>query len=749
MKKRVSARCGLAVAVIAVGLIAGACASSDKGKGVYTAGTYEASAKGFGGEVSVAVTVNSERILKVEAKGPKETAGVGSRAIDALPKRIVDAQSAEVEGVSGASYSSAAIKAAVAKALDKAKGGSATALSMKDGEYSAKARGFNLLKPVEVKVQIAGNKIVSAKIGDNGETNGMRQAVEGRLIPRVIEGQSLDVDAVTGATATSNAVKSAILDCCAQAGAAQAALLTKKAVPAPKAQEYTVDVAIVGMGGSGTAAALSAAEKGLKVLAMDKAGKWAGTSAVTSGPMTINAKSQVEAQIDNWPDPIANKPRTKAAGEKLVDADALYADWLAYTTVDGKQDAKPEIVKELFDLSGPTIDWLASYGFGFQAARGFVGGKWGVFAPYVGDKAKTEDFFAAAYDKFTKELGGQYLLETEATELLVKDGKVVGVKAKARDGSAVTVKAKAVILASGGFGGNPEMQRKYMGEAWKLYGSAQNDGAGINMAVAQGAATYNIDMPPMSHFVAPYTIMTSFKDPSDNDTPYALICSAEAMAVDQRGKRFGNEADIAMNAYKVGAKYYAIYSKEQIETLKTKGFAFPASGRYLSQGGIKANVPLANIDAVLDEGIKMGFIYKAKSVQDLAKAIGGAMGAQALQASIDAYQAGAAGNDPFGKAPDKFARLGPVAAGSEYYVAVTGAPYIYSTCGGLDVDKDMRVLKKDGSAIPGLFAAGTDSMGVLFTNKKGYANYGGVAQGYAFVSGRIAGAAAAADLAKK
>jgi fumarate reductase flavoprotein subunit len=749
MKKQVSYRGGLAAALIALGLFAGACASSDAGKGVYAAGTYEAEAKGFGGEVRVAVTVDSKRILKVEASGPKETAGVGSRAIDALPKKIVDAQSADVDGVSGATYSSAAVKAAAVKALDKAKGGSVAALSMKDGEYTAKARGFNLLKPVEVKVQIAGNKIVSARIADNGETGGMLQAVTERLIPRVIEGQSLEVDAVTGATATSNAVKRAIQDCCAQAGAVGSALLAKKPAPAPKAREYTVDVAVVGMGGSGTAAALSAAEKGLKVLALDKAGKWAGTSAVTSGPMAINAKSQVEAQIDKWPDPIANKPRTKAAGEKLVDGDALYADWLEYTKVDGKQDAKPEIIKEILDLSGPTIDWLSGYGFGFQAARGFVGGKWAIYSPYVGDKAKTEDFFAAAYAKFTKELGGQYLLETEATDLIVEGGKVVGVKAKARDGAAVTVRAKAVILATGGFGGNPEMQKKYMGEAWKLYGSAQNDGAGINMAVAQGAATYNIDMPPMSHFVAPSMIMTSFQNPSDNDIPYALVCTAEAMAVDQRGKRFGNESDIAMSAYKAGAAYFAIYSKEQIETLKAKGFAFPASGRYLSQGGVKANVPLANIDAVLDEGIKMGFIYKAKSVQDLAKAIGGAMSAQALQASIEGYQASAAGNDPLGKAADKFARLGPVAAGSEYYVAVTGAPYIYSTCGGLDVDKDMRVLKKGGAAIPGLYAVGTDSMGVLFTNKKGYANYGGVAQGYAFTSGKIAGESAAADLAKK
>jgi uncharacterized protein with FMN-binding domain len=91
MKKAVSYRGGLAAAFIALGIIAGACASSDTGKGVYKAGTYEAEATGFGGEVRVAVTVDSKRILNVEASGPKETAGVGSRAINALPKKMVEA----------------------------------------------------------------------------------------------------------------------------------------------------------------------------------------------------------------------------------------------------------------------------------------------------------------------------------------------------------------------------------------------------------------------------------------------------------------------------------------------------------------------------------------------------------------------------------------------------------------------------------------------------------------------------------
>ena len=144
----------------------------------------------------------------------------------------------------------------------------------------------------------------------------------------------------------------------------------------------------------------------------------------------------------------------------------------------------------------------------------------------------------------------------------------------------------------------------------------------------------------------------------------------------------------------------------------------------------------------------MGFIYKADSLDALAKAIGGKMDAGTLKTSVKDYQTASKGTDPLGKKAELFARMGAPASESEYYVAITGAPYIYSTCGGLDVDVSMRVLDKSGAPIEGLYAVGTDSMGVLFTNTKGYANYGGIAQGYAFVSGKTAGAEAAKSSGK-
>ncbi len=737
---------GLAV----LGALLGGCNTFGKEKGTYVPGTYTVSAQGFGGDVTVAVTVDARSITGVKIVGDEETPELGGAAMEQMAGEIPTKGEA-VEAVSGATYTSGAVKRALSEALARARGEAVAAkLELRPGSYAASAPGFDLSAPVPVSVVVADGRIASISIGSCKETEGKIAAVRDRLLPRIVERQSLATDAVTGATATSNAVLSAVRDCLLQAGAVEAALYA----PIPKSsakEEYAADVAVVGFGASGMSAALAAAERGAKVIALEKSGRIGGTSVVTSGPMAVNAPSMVERRIPDWDDPLQKKKRVKEAGEPLVDAEALFRDWTRYTTGDGVQRAKPDIIRNVIDRSGQTLDWLTGFGFEFSDSRGFLGNEWALFSPFKGNKALTEGFFDKAAARFERDLGGRCLLETEATSLIVEGGRVVGVRGLRADGTEVTVKAASVILASGGFGGSDELMEKHLGEAWKMYGMTQNDGGGIRMATGIGAATYNIDMPPMSHFSAPPVILRSFGSAFDNDIPFGMVNTSETLAVNKSGARFLNEANIGIEAYVGGARFYAIYSKEQIDILRERGFAFAATGRYLNRGGIKADAPLRNIDAVIQAGIDAGFIYKAESLGALAAAIGkanGKMNAAALERAVSEYGAGiAAGKDALGKPIERTKRLGAVPASSAYYVAVTGAPYIYSTCGGLDVNRDMRVLRPDGTAIDGLYAVGNDSMGVLFTNRKGYANYGGVAEGYAFVSGRIAGerASPAAD----
>lgn len=713
------------------------CAFSHAGS--FTPGAYESSAHGFGGEVTVKLTVDADKVTEISIVGEGETPTVGGAAIDHFNERLAGIASAdEIDGVSGATFTSTAVKAAVADCLRQAKGEAADeGAPLVDGTYQGEGFGFNLTKRVPVTVEVKDGRLASVEVGENGETNGFIDTVIAKFIPRVLDSQSLAVDAITGATATSNGVRQGIENALKDAGMDLAGLYT----PIEKktgSETYETDVLVVGMGSSGTTAALAAAEKGVKVLAIDKAGKWGGTGATTSGPANINAPSQVAAEIVDWKDPIQGV-RTKAPGEPLVDAEALYETWLDYTTIDGVQGAKPELIAKVIYESGETCDWLQDYGFAFGPAVGFVGGKWAIFSSYVGNKALTESYFAAAYDKYAQ-MGGEYLLETEATDLLFEDGKCVGVKAVKADGTDVTIRAKAVLCCSGGYAGSEELQKRFTGDAYKLYGMYTNDGKMIASAVDNGAATYSIGIYPMSHFVAPSQITTCFSF-ADNDIPYGLICTAEGMAVNREGNRFINEASIAMEAFYQGSKFFYVYSSDQIDVLREKGLSANASGRYLSQGGIVADTPLTNIDAVIDYGVDAGFIYKAATLDELAEQLG--VPAENLKASVAGYKPD---GDAFGKPAEKFERLGVIAPDAAYYVAFTGCPYIYSTCGGLDVNENFQVLDTEGNVMPGLFACGTDSMGVLFNENKAYTNYGGCAQGYCFVSGRDAGAFAAEQI---
>ena len=704
-------------------------------------GTYEASAQGFGGTVTVTLTFDAEKVTEAVVVGSDETPSIGGAAIEQFNNSLVGITSAdEVDGVSGATFTSTAVKTAVGAIFAQAQGVAAEeAAPLADGTYTGEGFGFNLTVRVPVTVEVKDGAIAAVEVGENGETNGFIDTVVNTFIPRVIDSQSLAVDALTGATATSNGVRQGIVNALTDGGQDVSGLYT----PIPKvnaSETYETDILVIGMGSSGTTAALAAAESGVSVLAIDKAAKWGGTGATTSGPANVNPPSKVAVEIVDWNDPIQGK-HDKAPGELFVDADALYETWLDYTTIDGVQGAKPELIAKVVYESGETCDWLESYGFDFGPPVGFVGGKWAIFSSYVGNKALTESYFAAAYAKY-QEMGGKYLLETEATDLLFEDGRVVGVKAVKADGTDVTIHAKAVICCSGGYAGSEELQKEFTGEAYKLYGMYTNDGKMIASAVANGAATYSIGIYPMSHFVAPVQITTAFSF-ADNDIPYGLVCTSEGMAVNRDGNRFINESSIAMEAFYQGSEFYYVYSAEQIDILREQGLSLNASGRYLSQGGIVADTPLENIDAVIDFGVKSGFIYKASSLEELAEQIGGSMSVDNLKASIAGYNPD---NDAFGKDPSRFERLGTISEDSEYYVAFTGAPYIYSTCGGLDVNENFQVLDTNGDVIPGLFACGTDSMGVLFNEAKAYTNYGGCAQGYCFVSGRDAGTFAAEQI---
>lgn len=414
-------------------------------RGTYIPGTYTATAQGFGGDVTVTITVDAESITDVVIEGAQETDGIGSRAVEELPEAIKSAQSEEVDAVAGATITSKAIQTAAGEALAQARGdeaGGEVSVKMVPGTYTAQAQGFAKAELLEVSVTVSEDKLESIEVNpDNGETATVLQSAIDLMIPRMIENQSVTVDSICGATVSSNAIKTAaeaaVVEAIVAAGGSESdvkAFYVKEPVSAAQ-EELETDVLVIGMGGSGFAAAMSAAQaqyeaagndaSKVSVLGIDKAGKYGGTSALTSSPMAVNPPSMVAQK-----------------GSDYVDVDVFKEDWLNYT----EGDAKEELIDVMIGKSGETLDWLMDLGFEFaQPVPGF-GTPYEVVCYYgegfIGSDGQTTSksvvggFFDKMMDAY-EEIGGKYLLETEGTQLILEDGKVVGAKAEGADGTPV------------------------------------------------------------------------------------------------------------------------------------------------------------------------------------------------------------------------------------------------------------------------------------------------------------------------
>ena len=179
-------------------------------EGLYTPGTYTGTASGMG-DLSVSVTVDENDILDVVIDGSNETPEIGGAAIDTLAGQVLESQGAGIEGVSGASITSDAVRVAVEKALAEASGGSSEEkTAVADGSYQAKAPSFGVMKEMELAVTFENNEITkieticagSATQADEDEYSPQYATVEEYLYPRIIEAQSLSVDSTWNWTAT-------------------------------------------------------------------------------------------------------------------------------------------------------------------------------------------------------------------------------------------------------------------------------------------------------------------------------------------------------------------------------------------------------------------------------------------------------------------------------------------------------------------------------------------------------------------
>ncbi len=629
IKKSVSA---LAMAaVIAVSLFGYGCgakpASTSSDAGV--SGDFTGTAKGFGGDVSVTLTLTDGAITGCTAEGKDETQGVGSEAIAKMPGEIAESGSIAVDGVSGATITSTAIKEAAAAAL--------TAAGLNPDDY--------------------------------------KTAVE-----------------KTGS-----------------------------------AEDSTVeaDVVVVGAGGAGMTAAITAAGEGKSVVILESQSMVGGNSVRATGGM--NAGKTVYQDENEFGESAGVEKTLKTAAEKYADNETITAlaktvseQWAAYqanptgyfdsvelmeldTMIGGKGINDPELVETLCANSADAIDWLDEHGITLHNVSSFGGASVKRIHRPVNAEGKTVSvgsYMIPLLQENCEKAGVKMMLDTTATEILTDaNGAAVGVKATGASGETVTVNAKAVVLASGGFGANLDMVVKYKPElkGFMTTNAPGIQGQGIEMAQAIGAATVDMDQIQIHPTVEANTA--------------ALITEGlrgdGAILINEEGQRFIDE---------VGTRDVV----SAAEIAQTGSYSW-----------LVVDQAMVDASSVIQGYIKKGYTVTGATYEELGKAMG--VDAAAFAETMEKWNGYVeAKNDPdFGRT--SFAN--PLNTAPYYAVKVTAG--VHHTMGGLKINANTEVLNEKGEVIPGLFAAGEVTGGVHGANR-----LGGNAVADFTVFGRIAGAAA-------
>ena len=675
---------------------------------IYTAGTYTAAASGFGGDVTVSLTVSDTKITDVVITGENETAGIGEKAIEEMAAAMKEAGSIEVDGMSGATITSNAIAAAAQSALNQAMGVAPSKTALTDGTYTATAVSYSWTGMMTGEVTITDGKIANIVITEehDSDTGEIAQTAIEILPGRIIANQSLATDAVSGATVSSNAIKDIVSQAIEMAGGKASEWMDAVAKDTDTVKLEGYDVVVVGLGGSGILSYCAAADAGATVFGIETAAKLGGGSATTTGPMLLGPVSDAYADV------------------QFADKDEVYQVWIDYV----ESEEKADIIKEAVYNNDTHIKYYVD-NFGFEFAGmilSFVRPQWSQFwTCYVGENGtrnilgpnKTYQFDRAMEKAKGLNEKNDYMLELTAEELIFDGETAVGVKAVAYDGTTYEIYGDSIILATGGYVGDEEMCIENWGTTLNTVATTTADGTGIKMGLAAGGTTYMMDVDPMIHILqVPNMIKNNDLTPDQK----AILSGLALVKGEMSTNIYGEPLDLTLvEAMIPGYTYYNIYTEAEINDFKENGLPeniAMSTSMFLGQGGtMTAGVPVADMDTIIEVGMEYGNVLKADSIKDLAAQIG----------CDEAVLSATLGEDT-----------------AYYAVICTG--YTYGSVGGLDVDVNMNVLRADGTPIENLFAVGTDSMGVENITGKPYTPWGGQAHSWVYTSGYLGGNAAAA-----
>ncbi len=705
-----------------------------KGSVSFEPGTYEGRGEGKHGTIVAEVTFSNDAIESIEVKSHAETADISDIPLSVIPQAVVATQSLGVDTVSGATLSSLGIIAAIADAATQAGANEQslrnvpadyeTTQTMTPGTYRASAYGKwkknsiegerhgcpAVIEPTEVEVTVSADKIESIEVLSCSDTPGFKDPAIDLMPQRIVEAQSLYVDTVSGATFTAAAIASATCKCLQEAGADLVGFA--KSTPRSEAtEELSCDLVIVGAGLTGTSAALRASDAGIDTIIIERTHRVSGTGACSSGPFAVEAAMDAPAGM-------------------TMTADEAFA--IRMQEDQGRTNAP--LVRLIIHNTGQMIDWIqerwdaiGEHGFEAEAQLDPMD-----LIHYYG---RGTDKFQHLYDSYILPAGTEVVFGCDLTDIVTDDnGAVTTVVGTKEDGTVVNVSCKAVLLCTGGFGGNTSMMEERLNGVFDNVGLSSNTGDAIVLCEKLGCKISDDLAPGLAEFCS--------NDVVDYYAGYMkFINQLGFLMLDPAGARFMNEELCLTESNSIGAAAmrratwsWVILTQSDLESLHTQGVWGHLTKEYCDQYAMRDRIIDPVYTTIIDEMeqcLASGQAFKADTLEELCEAVG--FNELSFSESMQEYQEAIAnGSDPlFGKDPRL---LHPLSEGPFYAVRIISP--IDNTYNGIRIDTSFRALDSDlKPSFPGLYLAGMDSGG-FFTYP--YTNFLGSSSSYCLTSGMLA-----------
>lgn len=482
------------------------------------------------------------------------------------------------------------------------------------------------------------------------------------------------------------------------------------------------DVVVAGTGGTGLAAAYAAAQKGLKVTVVEKLPQIGGNTKISSGFFAIDSKDQREKGMH----------LTK---EEAINQLMNYNHYLA----------NGALINKIVNSAADTLEWLKTMGMEIKlndtsdttqfAHRGndYSGGSYHMY--------QNKDESYSRIQKTLEEANVQFIFNTTLTELQSENGKITGIVAAEEGGTKIIVNAKATVIATGGFGGNIDKVSEVMKTDTMRSLGVPNMGEGLEAMEANGAV--NIDATALIHAAqlakSTVTQKTSNKHLAGfSNTPLTRLLLTPQLWVNLNGQRFTNEDTVydtvewANAGWSAGGKYYFIVDQATLDS-----YTNDENKLEVSKAGPGATTDPGNFTELAEGAVAGETAYKGNTIEELAKNSG--MDPDVLINTIEKYNHVIDNEDDTEFAKSTKSLVYSVKQ-APFYAFTSQVAYL-GTIGGVRVDDELRVLDKNFKPIPGLFTGGTNAGG--YYEGHSYPAYEGLASGFSWTSGRIAGTSAA------